>query len=158
CEVSPPITATTVLICTVLPSGTLISVNTPDIGAGISASTLSVEISKSGSSFCTASPAFFSHLIIVPSKIDSALWGMTTSVGADRDAETGLDCDACGGLGMGADSFTAAVLGTGDEEVSGSGFTSPELLSAITATTALTSTVSPSGALISASTPATGDG
>jgi len=46
----PPMTATTVLIVTVAPSGTLISDSTPATGDGISASTLSVEISKIGSS------------------------------------------------------------------------------------------------------------
>src|SRR5215469_8034570 len=74
-------TPTTVLICTVVPSGILISERTPAAGDGISASTLSVEISKSGSSRWTASPGFFSHLVIVPSKIDSPIWGMMTSVG-----------------------------------------------------------------------------
>ena len=78
----PPITATTVLISTVLPSGTLMSVNTPAAGAGISASTLSVEISNKGSSRWTVSPTFFSHLVIVPSKIDSPIWGITTFVPA----------------------------------------------------------------------------
>src|SRR5580698_2928376 len=77
-------TATTVLICTVAPSATLISVSTPATGEGISASTLSVEISKSGSSFCTVSPAFLNHLVMVPSKIDSPIWGMITSVGMNR--------------------------------------------------------------------------
>jgi len=48
----------------------LISVNVPAAGDGISASTLSVEISKSGSSRWTVSPGFLSHLVIVPSKID----------------------------------------------------------------------------------------
>ena len=47
---APPMTATTVLIVTVEPSGTLISERTPATGDGISASTLSVEISKIGSS------------------------------------------------------------------------------------------------------------
>src|SRR5580698_9462874 len=47
---------TTVLICTVDPSGTLISASVPAAGDGISASTLSVEISNSGSSRCTLSP------------------------------------------------------------------------------------------------------
>src|SRR5215469_14981946 len=42
----PPITATTVLMLTVEPSGTLISLSVPATGDGISASTLSVEISK----------------------------------------------------------------------------------------------------------------
>jgi hypothetical protein len=27
------------------------------------------------------SPVFFSHLVMVPSKIDSPIWGITTSVG-----------------------------------------------------------------------------
>src|SRR5438477_9763190 len=57
------------------------SCRVPEAGAGISASTLSVEISKRGSSRCTLSPGFFSHLVIVPSKIDSPIWGMTISVG-----------------------------------------------------------------------------
>ena len=52
------------------------------VGAGISASTLSVEISKIGSSRLTASPTFFSHLESVPSAIDSPIWGMTTSMRA----------------------------------------------------------------------------
>ena len=76
-----PMTATTVLMLTVAPSGILISVRTPATGEGISASTLSVEISKSGSSFSTRSPGFLSHLVMVPSKIDSPIWGMITSVG-----------------------------------------------------------------------------
>ena len=56
----------------------LISLSTPATGAGISASTLSVEISNRGSSFSTVSPAFLSHLVMVPSKIDSPICGMTT--------------------------------------------------------------------------------
>ena len=78
---SASMTPTTVLICTVAPSETLISFNTPLAGEGISASTLSVEISNSGSSRCTFSPGFFSHLVMVPSTIDSPIWGMITSVG-----------------------------------------------------------------------------
>src|SRR5437879_978678 len=78
---SAAILATTVFTCTVVPSETLISCNTPDVGDGISASTLSVEISNSGSSRCTFSPGFFSHLVIVPSKMDSPICGMTMSVG-----------------------------------------------------------------------------
>src|SRR5215467_3371340 len=71
--------ATTVLIGTVWPSLTLISFSTPAEGDGISASTLSVEISKSGSSRSTLSPGFFSHLVMVPSKMLSPIWGITTS-------------------------------------------------------------------------------
>jgi hypothetical protein len=71
---------TTVLIATVAPAWTRISFRIPAAGAGISASTLSVEISKRGSSRCTASPTFFIHFVIVPSAIDSPIWGMMTSV------------------------------------------------------------------------------
>ncbi len=75
---------TTVLICTVVPSAILISSSVPAAGEGISASTLSVEISNSGSSRWTVSPGFFSHLVRVPSVMDSPIWGMTTSVGIDK--------------------------------------------------------------------------
>ena len=50
---APPMTATTLLTGTVSPSLTLMSVSTPAAGAGISASTLSVEISNNGSSRST---------------------------------------------------------------------------------------------------------
>jgi hypothetical protein len=73
-------TPTTVLIGTVSPGWTRISSRIPAAGAGISASTLSVEISKSGSSRWTLSPTFFIHLVTVPSAIDSPIWGMITSV------------------------------------------------------------------------------
>src|ERR1700693_1689451 len=73
------ITPTTVWIGTVLPSATLISFSTPADGDGICASTLSVEISNSGSSRSTLSPGFLSHLVIVPSKILSPIWGITMS-------------------------------------------------------------------------------
>src|SRR4029453_3889733 len=60
---SAAITPTTVLIGTVVPGATRISLRMPDAGDGISASTLSVEISKSGSSRSTRSPTFFIHLV-----------------------------------------------------------------------------------------------
>src|SRR5207237_5316005 len=75
------IVPTTVFTCTVAPSATLISWSTPEAGAGISASTLSVEISNSGSSRWILSPGFFSHLVMVPSTMDSPIWGITISVG-----------------------------------------------------------------------------
>src|SRR5437868_5507948 len=75
-----PITATTLLTGTVSPSLTRISETTPAAGDGISASTLSVEISNSGSSRSTASPTFLIQRTIVPSAIDSPIWGITTSV------------------------------------------------------------------------------
>src|SRR5690242_4689146 len=73
-------TATTEFTGTVSPSLTLISVRTPAPGDGISASTLSVEISNSGSSRSTLSPTFLIHRTMVPSAIDSPIWGMTTLV------------------------------------------------------------------------------
>jgi hypothetical protein len=73
-------TPTTVLIGTVAPASARISLSTPEAGAGISASTLSVEISKSGSSRSTLSPTLLSHLVMVPSAMDSPIWGMMTSV------------------------------------------------------------------------------
>src|SRR5256884_6319023 len=76
---SVSITATRVCTGTVCPSCTLISANTPAVGDGISASTLSVEISNNGSSPFTGSPSFFSHLLTGPSAIDSPIWGMRTS-------------------------------------------------------------------------------
>jgi hypothetical protein len=80
-EPASSIAQTTVPTVTVAPSSTLIAPRMPAAGEGISASTLSVEISKSGSSRATVSPGFLSHLVRVPSVMDSPIWGMTTSVG-----------------------------------------------------------------------------
>jgi hypothetical protein len=71
---------------TVSPSFTLISVRTPAPGDGISASTLSVEISNSGSSRSTVSPTFLIQRTMVPSAIDSPIWGITTLVVIDDDS------------------------------------------------------------------------
>ena len=67
---------------TVSPSWTLISTSVPAAGEGISASTLSVEISRIGSSRSTWSPTFFSHFETVPSAMDSPIWGIGTSIRA----------------------------------------------------------------------------
>src|SRR6266545_3208248 len=75
-----PIVATTLLTATVSPSLTLISVRMPAAGDGISASTLSVEISNNGSSRSIESPTFLIHRTMVPSAIDSPIWGITTFV------------------------------------------------------------------------------
>ena len=84
------------LIWTVVPSAILISFSVPAAGDGISASTLSVEISKSGSSRWTVSPGFLSHLVMVPSVMDSPIWGMTTSVGMNisllPEFRYGIEC------------------------------------------------------------------
>src|SRR5437763_14760345 len=71
---------TTALMPTVVPSCTRTSASTPALGEGISVSTLSVEISKSGSSRSTRSPGFLSHFVRVPSTMLSPIWGITTSV------------------------------------------------------------------------------
>ena len=75
-----PIVATTLLTATVSPSLTVISSSVPAAGDGISASTLSVEISNSGSSRSTLSPTFLIQRTMVPSAIDSPIWGITTGV------------------------------------------------------------------------------
>src|ERR1700740_3720709 len=64
---------------TVFPSGILISFSTPAEGEGISASTLSVEISKRGSWRSAFSPGVFHHLVMVALKMVSPIWGMTAS-------------------------------------------------------------------------------
>src|SRR5213594_1218861 len=84
-------TATSVCTGTVWPSCTLISARTPAAGAGISASTLSVEISNRGSSRFTASPTFLSHLLNVPSAIDSPIWGISTSTRAISSPSVGRE-------------------------------------------------------------------
>ena len=53
---------------------------TPDAGAGISVSTLSVDTSSSGSSAATVSPTCFNHRVTVPSVTLSPSWGITTGV------------------------------------------------------------------------------
>ena len=76
---SGAITASFVPTSTVSPSGTRICCRTPVPGLGTSVSTLSVEISSSGSSASIASPSCLSHFVIVPSETDTPIWGMTTS-------------------------------------------------------------------------------
>src|SRR5262249_27437509 len=87
-----PMTATTLLTGTVSPSLTRISDTTPAAGDGISASTLSVEISNSGSSRSTFSPTFLIQRTIVPSAIDSPICGITTSVAIVSLALRTADC------------------------------------------------------------------
>ncbi len=96
-------TATTVLMLTVEPSAALISVRVPAAGDGISASTLSVEISKIGSSRWTVSPTFLSHLVMVPSVMDSPICGMRTSVPGPDEPE------ACA-IARGSERFLRGLL------------------------------------------------
>ena len=72
--------ARTVPTSTVSPSWTRISATTPSAGLGTSVSTLSVEISSSGSSRPIGSPTWRSHFVTVPSETETPIWGITTSV------------------------------------------------------------------------------
>src|SRR5208283_1056137 len=152
----PPMTATTVWTLTVAPSGNLISVSVPAAGEGISASTLSVEISKSGSSRSTLSPTFLSHLVMVPSVMDSPICGMGTSVpAASVEAAVGAATGAAAGVAAGA---VAGVVATGVGAALADGAATAPALSAMMHTTVLICTVAPSATLISCNVPAAGDG
>ena len=96
CSPSWAITATTLSTGTVSPSFTRISASRPATGEGISASTLSVEISNNGSSRSTASPIFLIQRTSVPSATDSPIWGITTLVGMGNPS--GTDADSLRGL------------------------------------------------------------
>src|SRR5436305_11698032 len=74
------ISITAVPTGTVVPSATKSFVTVPATGEGTSVSTLSVEISNSGSSALTWSPSFFSHFKIVPSTIVSPSCGIWIDV------------------------------------------------------------------------------
>src|SRR5215203_1921179 len=75
------LSATSASTGTVSPSLTWIAASVPAAGDGISASTLSVEISNNGSSRSTWSPILRVQRTTVPSVTDSPIWGMTTLTG-----------------------------------------------------------------------------
>ena len=79
CSPSVPIRAITSPTATVVLGSNRISSSIPPAGAGISESTLSVEISSRVSSCPMVSPTAAFHSRIVPSTIDSPSLGMTTS-------------------------------------------------------------------------------
>src|ERR1019366_4123104 len=145
----PPITATTVLMVTVEPSGNLISVSVPAAGEGISASTLSVEISNSGSSRSTVSPTCFSHFVIVPSVMDSPICGIGTSVPGPELAGAAVGAGAAGGAGVSTTVGAAAGAAALTVAAGAAAATAPLAPSEMTATT-----VAPSAILISCSVPA----
>ncbi len=74
-------TPMTVSTATVVPGPCTILPSRPLAGAGTSASTLSVEISSSGSSLTTSSPSALNQRTIVPSVIDSPICGIRTLTG-----------------------------------------------------------------------------
>ncbi|SKZ41787.1 Uncharacterised protein [Mycobacteroides abscessus subsp. abscessus] len=82
---SPPISTTS-------SSWATIFVSTPDVGAGISVSTLSVETSSNGSSASTVSPSSFSHRVTVPSVTLSPRAGIWTEKAIVVDSSTRRMC------------------------------------------------------------------
>src|SRR3954452_24845727 len=123
---------------TVSPASTRISVRVPLAGDGISASTLSVEISTSVSSCSTVSPADLAHSRIVRSETDSPICGIVMSIACASPA--------CSGSGSAAGSSSAAAAGA------------LPLVGAISARTSPTSTVSPSAKWIFTTVPEAGAG
>ena len=120
----------------------------PATGDGISVSTLSVETSSSASSAATESPMAFNQRVTVPSVTLSPSAGSTT--GVIRPPLAGAD---------GADSsVTGATDGssTGAEAGTSTGAELPD--SEITASAPPTRTTASSPAMISVSTPLTGEG
>ena len=124
-------------------------------------STLSVEISSSGSSRATASPMFFNHRVTVPSVTLSPNAGNTMGTveppveGAAGGGVTGTaDAAGAGTSSEGAGTTTAAGAGAG---AAGAGVPASSA-APMTASSAPTSTVASSSAVMDRSTPATGDG
>src|SRR5215218_1633390 len=124
---------------TVSPASARISVRVPLAGEGISASTLSVEISTSVSSISTRSPADLAHSRIVPSDTDSPICGIVMSMVLASPASGSASASAAG-------SSSAVAAGA------------LPLVGAISARTAPTSTVSPSAKLIFTTVPEAGAG
>ena len=155
---APPILATTVLTSTVAPSSTMISARTPLAGAGTSASTLSVEISKSGSSLSTVSPACLNQRVRVPSAMDSPICGIGTSVRSPLAAAAGAGSLAAGAAaGAGSATGCATGSGAGASSAATGAAPAPSPLPRM-ATTVFTSTVAPSSTMIFSSTPSAGAG
>ena len=118
--------------CTVSPAWARISAIVPAAGAGISASTLSVDTSTTVSSSATSSPGCLAHSRIVPSVTDSPIAGITIS--------------------------TVAPGASSDASAGGASAAGPEPFGAISASTAPTLMVSPSATWIFTTVPAAGEG
>ena len=125
---------------TVSPAAARTSVIVPVAGEGTSASTLSVEISTTVSSACTASPGCLCHSRIVPSETDSPMAGMTISRVAAPLSVAGSESGSGSGGGLAAAPLPEAPFGL------------------ISASTAPTATVSPSAARIFVTVPVVGAG
>ncbi len=154
-----PITCPTV---TVSPSWARISVIVPEVGAGSSMSTLSVEISTTVSPFLTCSPTFTAHSRIVPSVTDSPPVGVTMSIVAPADwSAAGSGSAASCASAPASSSCTRSGAGAGSAKAggdAGSSATGAPSEAAISASNPPTATVSPSPAWILITVPATGAG
>ena len=140
----------------------MILMSTPAIAAGISVSTLSVEISTIGSSTATASPSDLSQRVMVPSVTLSPNAGSTMmlSAPAAAGAETGAaSSTATGVAGAGGTrggvtaGVTAGAAGAGVSTGAPTSDSSP-----IKANSAPTSTTSSSWAANESRIPVTGEG
>ena len=89
------ISASTAPTWIVSPSAAWTLTTVPSIGAGTSASTLSVDISTSVSSAATESPSVLCHSSTVPSLTESPIAGMTTSTVVSIAIGTRVDLIAC---------------------------------------------------------------
>ncbi len=95
---------------TVASTGTSIESRTPEIGAGISVSTLSVETSRSASSTVTLSPTRLSQRVTVPSETDSPRAGIETTVPVEDSAATAVGATgATGAAGIVAATATGGA-------------------------------------------------
>src|SRR5690606_10074677 len=117
-----------------------VMVSTPAAGAETSTATLSVSISTSSSSLATVSPDFFSQAPMEPSATLSPMVGTLMATASPAGAGA-----VFGASDFGASAFDAA------------GAAPAEAPSLTTPSTAPGVTVSPSAALISASTPSAGE-
>ena len=131
----------------------------PATGEGISVSTLSVEISRSGSSTATSSPTCLSQRVTVPSVTLSPSSGSTTSLASPEAAGAGSDSGCAGAGSAAAGSSAAGAAGAAGSSAAGAASPAGALEpSPILASTAPTSTVSSSATRISSMTPLTGEG
>ena len=142
-------------------SATVISSKMPATGDGISVSTLSVETSSSASSAATESPMAFSQRVTVPSVTLSPSAGNTT--GVIRPPLAGVAVLALGtetsATGAGTSSTgVASESGTGVSIALGVAAGAEAPASEITASAPPTRTTASSPAMISVSTPLTGEG
>ena len=145
----------------------MILMSTPAIAAGISVSTLSVEISTIGSSTATASPSDLSQRVMVPSVTlspnagSTMMLSMPAAAGAETGAASSTATGAGGVTGGVAGGVTGGVAGgvTGGAAGAGVSTGAPTSDSSpIKANSAPTSTTSSSWAANESRIPVTGEG